>query len=89
MHQKDLFNEKNIFLTFKAAGDWKKLFKVIQVYKKICLEISKVPQEKLSSKIVMHFLCSQLQFLSNISKYTQYRPKNSKRGRVKPRSDIP
>ena len=42
MHQKDLFNEKNIFLTFKAAGDWKKLFKVIQVYRKRCVEINKV-----------------------------------------------
>ena len=85
MHQKDLFNEKNIFLTFKAAGDWKKLFKVIQVYKKICLEISKVPQERLKFKMSLHFLCSKLQFSSNISKC---RPKYSKCGRVKPRSDV-
>ena len=32
-----------------------------------------------------NFLCKKLQFWSNISKY---RPKNSKCGRVKPRSDI-
>ena len=34
----------------------------------------------------LHFLCKKFQFLSNISKY---RPKNSKCGRIKPRSDIP
>ena len=33
-----------------------------------------------------HFLCKKIQFWSNISKY---RPKNSKCGRVKPRSDVP
>ena len=53
MHQKDLFNEKNIFLTFKAAGDWKKLFKVIQIYRKKCVEINKVPQERLKFEISM------------------------------------
>ena len=34
----------------------------------------------------LQFLCTKLQFWSNISKY---RPKNSKCGRVKPRFDIP
>ena len=34
----------------------------------------------------LHFLCKNLQFWPNISKY---RPKNSKCGRLKPRSDIP
>ena len=33
----------------------------------------------------LHFLCKKLQFWSKISKY---KPKNSKCGRVKPRSDI-
>ena len=35
---------------------------------------------------ILHFVCKKLQFWSTISKY---RAKNSKCGRVKPRSDIP
>ena len=34
----------------------------------------------------LHFMCTKLEFDQNISKY---RPKNSKCGRAKPRSDIP